>query len=89
MGERQTDPQLSFNASLKADFQASRVTSDGGPILVGSWMSDWWRSSSSIAVAKSGAERGASEQCIGCTSFLASGPAIVRIGTVGQLDSSG
>ena len=26
--------QLSFNASLKVDFQGSRVTSDGGLILV-------------------------------------------------------
>jgi hypothetical protein len=35
MGERQNQPfQLSFNASLKIDFQGSRVTSDGGPILV-------------------------------------------------------
>jgi hypothetical protein len=35
MGEKQNGPfQLSFNASLKADFQGSRVTSDGGLILV-------------------------------------------------------
>jgi hypothetical protein len=35
MGEREKQPfQLSFNASLKIDFQGSRVTSDGGPILV-------------------------------------------------------
>ncbi len=35
MGERQNGPfQLSFNSSLKADFQGSRVTSDGGRILV-------------------------------------------------------
>ena len=35
MGEKQNQPfQLSFNASLKADFQGSRVTSDGGLILV-------------------------------------------------------
>jgi len=35
MGERQNGPfQLSFNASLKVDFQGSRVTSDGGLILV-------------------------------------------------------
>ena len=35
MGERQNQPfQLSFNASLKIDFQGSRVTSDGGLILV-------------------------------------------------------
>jgi Transposase DDE domain group 1 len=35
MGERQNRPfQLSFNASLKVDFQGSRVTSDGGLILV-------------------------------------------------------
>lgn len=35
MGETQNQPfQLSFNASLKVDFQGSRVTSDGGLILV-------------------------------------------------------
>ena len=35
MGEQQNQPfQLSFNPSLKVDFQGSRVTSDGGLILV-------------------------------------------------------
>ena len=35
MGEKQNQPfQLSFNASLKIDFQGSRVTSDGGLVLV-------------------------------------------------------
>jgi predicted ribosome quality control (RQC) complex YloA/Tae2 family protein len=35
MGEKQNQPfQLSFNASLTVDFQGSRVTSDGGLILV-------------------------------------------------------
>ena len=35
MGEKQNQPfQFSFNASLKVDFQGSRVTSDGGLILV-------------------------------------------------------
>jgi hypothetical protein len=35
MGEKQNGSfQLSFNASLKVDFQRSRVTSDGGLILV-------------------------------------------------------
>ncbi len=35
MGEKQTKPfQLSFNGSLKVDFQGSRITSDGGLILV-------------------------------------------------------
>lgn len=35
MGEIQNRPfQLSFNASLKIDFQGSRVTSDGGLVLV-------------------------------------------------------
>ena len=35
MGEKQNQPfQLLFNTSLKVDFQASRVTSDGGLILV-------------------------------------------------------
>jgi len=35
VGEKQNQPfQLSFNASLKVDFQGSRVTSNGGLILV-------------------------------------------------------
>ena len=35
MGESQNQPfQLLFNSSLKVDFQGSRVTSDGGLILV-------------------------------------------------------
>src|SRR6516164_3526990 len=35
MGEKQNQPfQLSFNNSLKVDFQGSRVTSDGGLVLV-------------------------------------------------------
>lgn len=35
MGEKQGQPfQLSFNAAVKVDFQGSRVTSDGGLILV-------------------------------------------------------
>jgi hypothetical protein len=35
MGEKQNGPfQLSFNASLKIDFQGSRITSDGGLVLV-------------------------------------------------------
>ena len=35
MGEEQNEPfQLSFNPALKVDFQGSRVTSDGGVILV-------------------------------------------------------
>ena len=35
MGEKQNQPyQLSFNASLKVDFQGSGVTSDGGLILI-------------------------------------------------------
>jgi hypothetical protein len=35
MGEKQNPTfQLSFHASLKIDFQGSRVTSDGGLILV-------------------------------------------------------
>ena len=38
MGEKQNQPfQLSFNASLKVDFQGSRVTSDVGLILVREW----------------------------------------------------
>jgi hypothetical protein len=35
VGETQKRPfQLSFNSSLKVDFQGSRVTSDGGLVLV-------------------------------------------------------
>src|SRR6202007_1406671 len=35
MGEKQNQPfQLSFNARLKVDFQGSRMTSDGGLILI-------------------------------------------------------
>ena len=35
VGEAQNQPfQLSFNSSLKVDFQASGVTSDGGLVLV-------------------------------------------------------
>ena len=35
MGETTNQPlQLSFNAALKVEFQGSRVTSDGGLILV-------------------------------------------------------
>ena len=35
MGETENHPfQLSFNSSLRVDFQGSRVTSDGGLILV-------------------------------------------------------
>ena len=35
MGEKQNQPfQLSFNPSLRVDFQGSRVTSDGGLILL-------------------------------------------------------
>jgi hypothetical protein len=35
MGETQNQPfQLSFNPSLKVDFQGSRVSSDGGLLLV-------------------------------------------------------
>ena len=35
VGDKQNQPfQLSFNASLKVNFQGSRVTSDGGLILI-------------------------------------------------------
>jgi hypothetical protein len=35
VGEKEKQPfQLSFNSSLKVDFQGSRVTSDGGLVLV-------------------------------------------------------
>jgi hypothetical protein len=35
VGEKQNQPfQLSFSASLKVDFQGSRVTSDGSVVLV-------------------------------------------------------
>jgi hypothetical protein len=42
VGERQNQPfQLSFDVSQKVDLQGSRVTSDGGLILVGD--SRWGR----------------------------------------------
>ncbi len=35
MGEKHHEPfQLSFNSSLRVDFRGSRVTSDGGLIVV-------------------------------------------------------
>jgi DDE family transposase len=35
VGEKQNQPfQLSFNPSMRIDFQGSRVTSDGGLLLV-------------------------------------------------------
>ncbi len=44
MGETQNQPfQLSFNASLRVDFQGSRVTSDGGLILVRELDERWLR----------------------------------------------
>ena len=48
MGEKENEPfQLSFNASLKVDFQGSRVASDGGLILVRELDSSWvWANSS-------------------------------------------
>lgn len=48
MGEKENEPfQLSFNASRKVDFQGSRVTSDGGLILVRELDSGWvWANSS-------------------------------------------
>jgi hypothetical protein len=67
--ERQSQPfQLSFNASLKVDCQGSRVTSDGGLILVrefdgclarccgGSMSCQCRADSTAIALAKSVAE---------------------------------
>ena len=48
MGEKQSGPvQLSFNASLKIDFQGSRVTSDGGLILVRELVNGWASANSS------------------------------------------
>jgi hypothetical protein len=42
MGETENQPlQLSFHACLKVDFQGSRVTSDGGLILIGEWDERW------------------------------------------------
>jgi len=46
VGESQNQPfQLSFNASLRVDFQGSRVTSDGGLILIREL--DGWASANS------------------------------------------
>jgi len=42
MGDAQSQPfQLFFNPALKVEFQGSRVTSDGGLILVRELESDW------------------------------------------------
>ena len=50
MGEKQNLPfQLSFNASLKLGFQGSRVTSDGGLILVRELASRRWLNQSTTA----------------------------------------
>jgi hypothetical protein len=44
MGEPPNQPfQLSCNGSLKVDFQGSRVTSDGGLLLVREWDARWGR----------------------------------------------
>jgi len=41
-GEKRNEPfQLSCSAALKVDFQGSRVTSDGGLILVRGRTNDW------------------------------------------------
>jgi hypothetical protein len=43
MGEAQNQPfQLSFNSSLKVDFQGSGVTSDGGLVLGAASDFRWW-----------------------------------------------
>jgi len=43
MAEKQNQPfQLSFNSSLKVNFQGSRVTSDGGLILVREGDATFW-----------------------------------------------
>jgi hypothetical protein len=59
MGEKQHEPfPLSFNTSLKVDFQGSRGTSDGGLIWCASWMSGWvWTNSSPSISAIRGAAR--------------------------------
>jgi Transposase DDE domain group 1 len=42
MGEKHHEPfQLSFNSSLRVDFRGSRVTSDGGLIVVRE-LDEWW-----------------------------------------------
>jgi len=42
VGETQNRPfQLSFNSSLKVNFQGARVTSNGGLIWCASWMNVW------------------------------------------------
>jgi hypothetical protein len=42
VGEIENQPfQLSFNPSLKVDFQGSRVTSDSGLLWCASWMNVW------------------------------------------------
>ena len=62
MGEKQNGPfQLSFNASLKVDFQGSRVTSDGGLILVRE-LDERWGLGDLIAEHLSDARRGKNTQ---------------------------
>jgi hypothetical protein len=42
VGEEQNQPfQLSFNASVKVDFQGFRITSDGGLVLVREMDEGW------------------------------------------------
>jgi hypothetical protein len=69
MGEKQNQPfQLTFNASLKIDFQGSRVTSDGGLILVRELDERWGRRLPLVGenLAKRGGGDGrVSEQVIG------------------------
>ena len=62
MGERQNEPfQLSFNTSLKVDFQGSRVTSDGGLILVRE-LDEQLRFGDLVAEHQSDARRGKNTQ---------------------------
>ena len=62
MGEKQNQPfQLSFNASLKIDFQGSRVTSDGGLILVRE-LDERWGFGELIAQHLSDSRRGKNTQ---------------------------
>jgi hypothetical protein len=66
VGETQNRPfQLSFNSSLKVDFQGARVTSDGGLILPSvQQLSMTARVRAGEVSADAPREKGLSERCV-------------------------